>query len=113
MMKVGKPFRRIAGVLGHLFHTIGYRRRFAILLGICVVATAVSATYFVRFLFKPVTGLVMNYPEVVYRDGSVVFSPRTPLSPAVASGLKPGIDVGQNRFAESQPGMNTIDWRLS
>jgi len=43
---------------------------------LCVLASV----YFIRYLVKPQIGLVVNFPEVVLRDGWVVFSPKTPFS---------------------------------
>jgi signal transduction histidine kinase len=49
----------------------------------------------VRYLLKPNTGLVVNFPEVVTRVDEetkqviVIFAPKTPFSPAVAAGLIP------------------------
>jgi signal transduction histidine kinase len=71
---------------------IQYKRRFLLLFGAAVLLSAVSCVYFVRYLVKPNTGLVVNYPEVVQRDGKVIFSPKTPFSPAVSSGLQPNTD---------------------
>ena len=72
---------------------LGHRGRFLALFGLAVLLTAGSAAYFARFLLKPSTGLVVNFPEVVVRDGRVLFAPKTPFSPAVASGLRPQSDV--------------------
>jgi len=69
-----------------------FKRRTFVLMTVAAALAAVSAVYFVRFLAKPNTGLVVNYPEVVNRDGRILFSPKTPFSPAVASGLLPGRD---------------------
>lgn len=69
-----------------------FKRRMLVLLAVAGALTAVSAVYFVRFLAKPNTGLVVNYPEAVNRGGRILFSPKTPFSPAVASGLLPGRD---------------------
>jgi signal transduction histidine kinase len=69
-----------------------FRKRLLLLLGAAVVLAGVSGVYFVRYLAKPNTGLVVNYPEVIKRDGRVLFSPKTPFSPAVASGLRPNLD---------------------
>jgi signal transduction histidine kinase len=69
-----------------------FKRRVLLLVAAATVLTVVSAVYFVRFLAKPNTGLVVNYPEVVNQDGRIVFSPKTPFSPAVASGLLPDRD---------------------
>ncbi len=68
------------------------RGRVLILLALCTAFSLVSAVYFARFLAKPNTGLVANYPEVVVRDGAVIFSPTAPFSPAVAAGLIPHRD---------------------
>lgn len=65
-----------------------HRRRFLLLLLPAVLLTGVSAVYFARYLFKPTTGLVVNYPEVVERKGRIVFAPKTPFSPAAAAGLQ-------------------------
>jgi signal transduction histidine kinase len=67
--------------------------RLIILLCTALLATIVAGFYFTRYLIKPNTGLVMNYMEVIYDDGSIVFSPRTPFSPAVSAGLIPNKDV--------------------
>ena len=72
---------------------VGLKRRFVLLFCVCVVLTGVASAYFVRYLLKPNIGLVVNFPEAVYRDGAVVFAPRTPFSPAVAAGLKPHKDI--------------------
>ena len=69
-----------------------FKRRFLLLLFVAILFTSVSSVYFVRYLVKPSTGLVVNYPEVVNRDGRVIFSPKTPFSPAVSSGLRPNAD---------------------
>ena len=66
--------------------------RTTLLLCLCGVVSLVSAVYFVRYLARPNTGLVVNYPEVLVNDGRVLFSPRSPFSPAVASGLVPQRD---------------------
>jgi signal transduction histidine kinase len=66
---------------------VGPRRR--ILLVAATVASLVSIGYFGRFLLKPYTGLVVNFPEAVSRDGRILFAPRSPLSPAVRAGLLP------------------------
>jgi signal transduction histidine kinase len=51
--------------------------------------TLLSLLYFGRYLLKPYTGLVVNFPEAVSEDGKVLFAPRSPLSPAVRAGLLP------------------------
>jgi signal transduction histidine kinase len=71
---------------------IQFKQRFLALFAVAVIFAAVSAVYFVRYLVKPNTGLVVNYPEVVNRDGKVIFAPKTPFSPAVSSGLQPNTD---------------------
>jgi signal transduction histidine kinase len=71
---------------------IRFKQRFLLLFSIAVIFSAVSCVYFVRYLVKPNTGLVVNYPEVVNRDGKVIFAPKTPFSPAVSSGLQPNTD---------------------
>jgi two-component system NtrC family sensor kinase len=69
-----------------------FKQRILLLFAVAVILSAISAVYFVRYLVKPNTGLVVNYPEVVNRDGRVIFSPKTPFSPAVSSGLQPDTD---------------------
>jgi signal transduction histidine kinase len=69
-----------------------FKRRLLVLVATATALTVLSGVYFVRFLAKPNTGLVVNYPEVVSQGGRILFSPKTPFSPAVASGLLPGQD---------------------
>jgi len=69
-----------------------FKQRFLLLLAVAVSLSVVSGVYFVRYLVKPNTGLVVNYPEVVNRNGKVIFAPKTPFSAAVSSGLKPNTD---------------------
>lgn len=69
-----------------------FKWRFVLMFTLAVLSASVASLYFVRSLLKPNTGLVVNYPEVVARDGAVVFAPKTPFSPAVASGLQPNAD---------------------
>ena len=71
---------------------IRFKRRFLLLFSIAVILSGVSGVYFVRYLIKPNSGLVVNYPEVVNRGGKVIFAPKTPFSPAVSSGLQPNSD---------------------
>ena len=71
---------------------IRFKGRFLLLLAVALIFSIVSGVYFVRYLVKPNTGLVVNYPEVVNRDGKVIFAPKTPFSPAVSSGLQPNND---------------------
>ena len=68
-------------------------KSFVILFLLAVFVTILSGFYFFRYLFKPNTGLVENYPEVIYQDGKVVFAPTAPFSPAVSAGLIPLRDV--------------------
>ncbi len=67
-------------------------RRLVLLAALCAALTLVSGAYFLRSLFKPDTGLVVCFPEVVVDRGRVMFSPKAPFSAAVASGLRPGRD---------------------
>jgi signal transduction histidine kinase len=69
-----------------------YRGRLLLLLLLAAALSFVSALYFARYLAKPITGLVMNFPEVVLSEGRVLFSPKTPFSPAVGAGLQPERD---------------------
>jgi signal transduction histidine kinase len=68
------------------------KSRYLLLLVAAVALSSLAGIYFTRYLFKPNTGLVVNYPEVVLREGNIVFAPKTPFSPAVSSGLKPNRD---------------------
>jgi signal transduction histidine kinase len=76
-----------------LWRFMAFKRRFLILFSAAMILSGISTVYFVRFLLKPNTGLVVNFPEVIVRDGEVVFSPKTPFSPAAAAGLRPNQDV--------------------
>jgi len=67
--------------------------KFILLLSFALLVTGVAGIYFIRYLVKPTTGLVMNYMEVVDDNGAIIFSPRTPFSPAVAAGLIPNKDA--------------------
>ena len=69
------------------------RRDAAGLMSLAVIVCVIAVVYFTRYLFKPNTGLVVNFPEVVYRDDRVVFAPKTPFSPAIAAGLVPFRDA--------------------
>ncbi len=66
--------------------------RLALLLAPALLLSLASAWYFARHLFKPGTGLVVNFPEVVVRGGQLRFAPKTPFSPAAAAGLLPERD---------------------
>jgi signal transduction histidine kinase len=68
------------------------KSRFLLLLLAAILLSGLSGIYFIRYLFKPNTGLVVNYPEVVRREGRIVFAPKTPFSPAASSGLEPNRD---------------------
>jgi signal transduction histidine kinase len=64
-------------------------RRLLLLAALCAALSALAGFYFIRSLFKPDTGLVVGFPEVIVDAGRVVFSPKAPFSAAVASGLLP------------------------
>ncbi len=66
--------------------------RFLLLFSIAAILSSISTIYFIRYLIKPNTGLVVNFPEVISKNGKVIFSPKTPFSPAVSSGLRPNSD---------------------
>jgi len=70
-----------------------YRLRFIVFLLLAFVLTVISGIYFIRYIVKPNTGLVVNFPEVIVKDGRTLFSPKTPFSPAVAAGLRPNEDI--------------------
>ncbi len=63
-----------------------------LLLSLAGILSFVSLIYFIRYLAKPNTGLVVNYPEVVVYNNHVLFSPKAPFSPAVSEGLLPNKD---------------------
>ncbi|HEC61627.1 MAG TPA: hypothetical protein ENI27_05165 [bacterium] len=71
---------------------VRFKHRFLFLFALASVLTVISGVYFIRFLAKPNTGLVVNYPEVINLEGKIIFSPKTPFSPAVASGMKANTD---------------------
>ncbi len=71
---------------------MGERVRFLLLACLCIAVTATSAVYFARWMLKPNTGLVVDYPQVIVVNGRVIFSPRVPFSAAVSSGLLPNRD---------------------
>lgn len=81
------------GYVHRFLHFAQYKWRFLVLCTVATVLSATSTVYFFRFLARPTIGLVSNFPEVTYEDGRVIFAPKTPFSPAVASGLKPKQDV--------------------
>jgi signal transduction histidine kinase len=64
-----------------------------LLLCLSLIVSVVGSVYFCLYLLKPNTGLVVNFPEVVYREGRVLFAPKTPFSPAVSGGLIPYSDA--------------------
>jgi len=68
------------------------KSRFVLLLLTAIILSSLAGIFFLRYLFKPNTGLVVNYPEVVEREGAIIFAPKTPFSPAVSSGLEPNRD---------------------
>jgi signal transduction histidine kinase len=68
------------------------RRGQVALAALCFLLTGLSAVFFARWVRSPDTGLVVMYPEVTVRDGSVTFAPRAPFSAAAAAGLRPGRD---------------------
>ncbi|MCD6120999.1 MAG: hypothetical protein J7K04_04110 [Spirochaetales bacterium] len=70
-----------------------YRLRFILFLLLAFILTVISGIYFIRYIVKPNTGLVVNFPEVIVKDGRTLFSPKTPFSPAVAAGLRPNEDI--------------------
>ncbi len=76
--------------IGKMFR---YRWRFILIFSISVIFSIIAYVYFIRYIIKPNTGLVVNFPEVIVKNGKVVFSPKTPFSPAVAAGLQPDKDI--------------------
>jgi signal transduction histidine kinase len=67
-------------------------KRFIGLFVLAICLSCLAGFYFIRYVFKPVTGLVENYPEFISRDGKILFSPKAPFSPAVKAGLLPNQD---------------------
>ena len=72
---------------------IAYNKRFIGFLILAILIYCICGYYYVRYLFKPNTGLVENYPEFVLRDGKILFAPKIPFSPAIKSGLIPNTDI--------------------
>jgi signal transduction histidine kinase len=68
------------------------QRRFLLLASLCALFSIVAGAYFIRYLLKPSTGLVVEQPSVVMDDGRALFAPRSRFSPAIESGLLPGKD---------------------
>jgi signal transduction histidine kinase len=66
--------------------------RFLLLACLCALFSVVAGAYFVRYLLKPSTGLVVEQPSVVMEGGRLIFAPRSRFSPAVEAGLLPGKD---------------------
>ena len=65
------------------------RRGLILLLALSTALTAIAGIYFVRSLVRPDTGLVGYYPEVLLREGKLLFYPTAPFSPAMAGGMMP------------------------
>jgi signal transduction histidine kinase len=72
--------------------TLRTKFRMTLLLVAAGSLCAISAFYFVRFLVKPFTGLVITFPEVRVQNGAMVYSPRVGDSPALRAGLVPDRD---------------------
>ena len=68
------------------------RKQFLLLAVLCAVFTGVAGVYFGRSLVRPDTGLVGYYPEVIAREGKIIFFPSAPFSAAMKSGLLPERD---------------------
>jgi signal transduction histidine kinase len=75
-----------------LIASLHIRGRRMPLLALSTAFIIIALMFFIRALVKPDTGLVENYPEVVVRQGRVIFSPKEPFSPAVSAGLLPDRD---------------------
>lgn len=67
--------------------------RKTLLVSLCTLVAGGCACFFIAYLAKPQTGLVVNFPETVMEGGRVVYAPKTPFSPAAAGGLLPGRDA--------------------
>jgi signal transduction histidine kinase len=65
------------------------RRGLILLLVLSTALTSIAGIYFVRSLARPDTGLVGYYPEVLLREGRLLFYPTAPFSPAMAGGMMP------------------------
>jgi len=70
--------------------TIRTKLRFFLLLAAAGLLCAVAGFFFVRYLVKPFTGLVVTFPEVRDRGGYLEYAPRVSDSPALQAGLKDG-----------------------
>jgi signal transduction histidine kinase len=68
------------------------RFRFICLMAVAMSLCAIAGFFFVRYLVKPFTGLVITFPEVRIDNGKVIYSPRVSDSPALRAGLIPEKD---------------------
>ncbi|MBN2354036.1 MAG: hypothetical protein JXD23_15805 [Spirochaetales bacterium] len=70
--------------------TIRTKLRFFLLLAAAGLLCVIAGIFFVRYLVKPFTGLVVTFPEVRDRGGELAYAPRVSDSPALQAGLKSG-----------------------
>ena len=59
---------------------VRHHRRLAILASLGVLLTALGGVFFVRSVAAPDTGLIRYDPEIVVRDGAVLFFPSAPFT---------------------------------
>jgi signal transduction histidine kinase len=75
--------------MGRLKRVREFRHRFIPLLFLCVSLTLVGSFFFVRSILTPDTGLIRYDPEVIVRDGAVLFFPSAPFTAPSVSGVLP------------------------
>ena len=69
------------------------RRRFLLLLSLCVLFSSLALAWLVRAVITPDAGLLRYEPEAIVLNGRLVYSPTTPNSAPTAAGVVPGQDV--------------------
>ena len=78
--------------MGGLKPARGSRFRFALLALLCISLTLLGSVFFIRSIITPDTGLIRYDPEVIARQGGVVFFPSAPFTAPSAAGLTAGRD---------------------
>jgi signal transduction histidine kinase len=69
------------------------RHRFAVLASLSTFLTLLGGVFFARSLLAPDTGLLRYDPEVVVRQGQVLFFPSAPFTAPAAAGVLPERDT--------------------
>ncbi len=78
--------------MGRLGRAGKVRRRFVLLASLSISLTLLGGFFFVRSLLAPDTGLLRYDPEVIVREGKVLFFPSAPFSAPAAAGVLPDRD---------------------